>query len=134
MSDLCSTLQRRSSPHTVNFQASPCSRTLVLWACSFSLSRAAPCRLAKAHQSVNASLQQAVLVKLHIMGELRQDFIDSLRAVAVEVMEGGYQFFMLLDVRQSCSALRIQSIFTSCVLSHRLQTQHNHSLCLRQQS
>lgn len=42
--------------------------------------------------------RQAVLVKLHVSGELRQDFVDSLRAVAVEVLEGGYQFYMLLDV------------------------------------
>ena len=54
--------------------------------------------MANAKQAAKKSAQQAVLVKLHVSGELRQDFVDSLRAVAVEVLEGGYQFFLLLDV------------------------------------
>ena len=54
--------------------------------------------MANAKQAAKKSAQQAVLVKLHVSGELRQDFVDSLRAVAIEVLEGGYQFFLLLDV------------------------------------
>ena len=48
---------------------------------------------------LNPASTRAVLLKLHVADPPHEDLLRSLHALAIEVMESGWHFFILLQVR-----------------------------------
>ena len=50
-------------------------------------------------EELDPKIQKVVVVKLHIMASYNEDLLRSLHALASEVMENDWHFYILLNVR-----------------------------------
>ena len=62
------------------------------------IERRLSCRLEVLTQEVDPKGKRVVVVKLHIMADYSEDLLRSLHALAVEVLENDWHFYILLDV------------------------------------
>ena len=49
-------------------------------------------------EELDPQIQRVVLVKLHIMASYAEDLLQSLHALAYEVMENDWHFYIMLNV------------------------------------
>ena len=60
------------------------------------------CRLHQLADALDEQGTKVVLMKVHLEAPVHGDLARSLHALAMEVMEAGYHFYVLLHVRQCC--------------------------------
>ena len=73
--------------------------SIMITPCSL-LIRYCPCRLHQLADGLDEQGTKVVLLKVHLEAPVHGDLARSLQALAMEVMEAGYHFYILLHVSQ----------------------------------